>query len=237
MDVKNRKTTLGDDAEIYNRRSDTVSKEDLKGMSKRQKLGYFHDYYLVGLLVIIAVIVFIVYFVYTMVINPSKEILTISCLTGAYVEDTGSLGEAVKQYLGDEREKDYVGVSYYDVSDPQMNMAYTTIAGAGQVDIIICSYEEFQHQASLGMLADLSEILPPETYERLADRMYTGQIVERDVDGVILSVGEELPYGIDITDSPIRQQYILGADKIVLSLFAAPPNRDFALRVVDYFTE
>lgn len=237
MDIENRKTTLDDNAEIYNRKTDTVSKEDLKNLTLRQKMGYFRDYYLVAVAAILVAAVFIAYFVYTLAINPSKEVLSVTCLNKAYVTDTEALGNAIKEYLGIEREKDYVGANYYDTSDYQMNVAYMTIAGAGSMDLIICTYDEFQRQANLGMLADMREFLPPETYERLEDRMCMGKIIEADIDGTVTYVGEEAPYGIDISDSKVCGEYIVSSEKTVLCAFAAPPNRENALKAIDFFVE
>ncbi len=238
MDVEHRKTTLSDDASIYSRTKDTVTKDELKSMPFKQKIAYFKDYYMYGVAGLIAAAVFIIYMVYTSIINPSKDVLSVVCLSDAFVSETEEMGDSIKEYLGIERKKDYVGVSYYDTSDYQMNMAYMTIAGAGQLDLIVCSYEEFQRQANMGLLADMKEFLPAETYQSVSDRLVTGHTVETDMDGSVTAVGSELEYGIDITDSAAVGQYVTtGADRIILCAFAAPPNRENALRTIDYFLQ
>ena len=238
MDVEHRKTTLGDDASIYSRTKDTVTKDELKSMPFKQKIAYFKDYYMVGLACLIAAAVFIIYMVYTSFINPSRDVLTVAVLDDTFVSATDEMGEAIKEYLGLERKKDYIVVSYYDTDDYQMNMAYMTIAGAGQLDLIICSYEQFQNQANMGLLADMKEFLPAETYDSLKDRMVTGHAVDADLDGSITYVGDELEYGIDITDSAAVRQYITtSADRVILCAFAAPPNEENALKAIDYFLQ
>lgn len=236
MDVEHRKTTLSDDASIYSRTKDTVTKEELKNLPFKQKIAYFKDYYMVGLACLIVAAIFIIYMVYTSLINPSKDVLTVAVLDDTYVSATEEMGASIKEYLGLERKKDYVGVSYYDTDDYQMNMAYMTIAGAGQLDLIVCSYDQFQKQANMGLLADMKELLPAKTYDSLKDRMVTGHTVDADLDGSITSVGDELEYGIDITDSAAVRQYITtAADRVILCAFAAPPNRENALKGIEYF--
>ncbi len=238
MDVEHRKTTLDDDASIYSRTKDTVTKEELKNLPFKQKIAYFKDYYMIGLACLIAAAIFIGYMVYTSLINPSRDVLTVAVLDDTFVSATEEMGASIKEYIGLERRKDYVGVSYFDTNDYQMNMAYMTIAGAGQLDLIVCSYEQFQNQANMGLLADMKELLPAETYNRLKDRMVTGHAVDADLDGNITYVGDELEYGIDITDSAVVKQYITtGADRVILCAFAAPPNKENALKTIDYFLQ
>lgn len=236
MDVEHRKTTLGDDASIYSRTKDTVTKDELKSMPFKQKIAYFKDYYLVGLACLIAVAVFVIYMLYTSLINPSRCVLTVAVLDDTFVSETEEMGASMKEFLGLERKKDYVGVSYYDTDDYQMNIAYMTIAGAGQLDLIVCSYDQFQKQANMGLLADMKELLPAETYDSLKDRMVTGHTIDADLDGSITSVGDELEYGIDITDSaPVRQYITTSADRVILCAFAAPANEENALKAINYF--
>ncbi len=238
MDIEHRKTTLGDDASIYSRTKDTVTKEELKNLPLRQKLDYFKDYYLIGAVGLIAAAAFIIYMLYTSVINPSKDVLTVAFLSNTFISETEEMGAEIKEYIGIERKKDYIGVSYYDTTDYQMNLAYMTIAGARQLDLIVCSYEEFQNQANMGLLADMKELLPAETYDKVSDSLVTGHIVETDVDGSVTSVGDELEYGIDITESAAIRQYVTtSADRIILCAFAAPPNRENALKTIDYFLQ
>ncbi len=236
MDIEHRKTTLDDDASIYSRTKDTVTKEELKNLPWRQKLDYFRDYYLVGLAALIAIVVVVAYMLYTSVINPSREVLSVAFLDDVFVSATDELGASLEEYIGMERKKDYVSVSYYDTDDYQSNMAYMTIAGARQLDLIICSEEQFEHQANLGLLADMKEVLPEETYAQLKDRMLTGHIVDIDVTGTVTTIGDDLEYGIDITDSAVLKQYAsTGADRIVLCVFAAPAHEENALKGIEYF--
>lgn len=238
MNIEHRKTTLGDDASIYSRSKDTVTKDELKNLTPKQKFGYFKDYYLIGVAGVIAGVVFLIYFIYTSFINPSKEVLSVVFLTNTFVEDTEGMSDSLESYIGMERKKDFVGVNYYDTTDSQMNIAYMTIAGAGQLDLIICSYDDFQVQAGLGFLADMKELLPADLYEQLSDRMVTGQEIDMDFDGNVTEVGEVLEYGIDITDSAAIKQYVTtSADRVILCAFGAPPNKENALKAIEYFLQ
>lgn len=237
MDIKNRKTTLDDDAMIYSRSKDVVTKEDIKNLSRKEKLTYFRDYYMKACLAVAALVLVTFYMLYTIVLNPSKEILSVVFLDGTYVEDTTGLGHALEDYIGLERKNDYVGVAYYSLDDIQMNTVYMTRTAAGNSDIIICAYSDFEKQSQQGLMIDLRDFLPQEMYESLSDRIVTGQTVEVDFEGNVVSYGEETPYGIDITDSPYCSEYVMTGDRVVLSVFAAPEHPENALKTVSFFTE
>ena len=46
MNLKNKKTTLGDDAALYSHREDVSEKEKWESMNSKERLRYFADYYL-----------------------------------------------------------------------------------------------------------------------------------------------------------------------------------------------
>ena len=46
MDINQKKTALDDDSILYQKRDDSIGKKDISGLSGRQRLQYFRDYYL-----------------------------------------------------------------------------------------------------------------------------------------------------------------------------------------------
>ncbi len=237
MDIKFRKTVLDDDAEMYQASKDAVTKEDIKKLSGKQKLAYFQDYYLKICVVVILCVVAAVYFLYTSVINPSREVFSVIFLNGCYVEDTEGLSGLLEEKIGMERKKDYVGVEYFNLEDYQMNMVFITRISAGSADIVICSPDDFTEQAKNGMFLDLRECLPEETYESFGDRIVMGKTAETDLQGNVISYSEEIPFGIELPDSGVCGEYVESSQTPVLCVSASCKDIDKALKVIECFAE
>lgn len=57
MDINQKKTALDDDSILYQKRDDSIGKKDISGLSGRQRLQYFRDYYLKFCILAIALLV------------------------------------------------------------------------------------------------------------------------------------------------------------------------------------
>lgn len=237
MNVKFKETVLDDDAKMYQASKDTVTKEDIKKLSGKQKIVYFKDYYLKICLAIILCGIFVGSMIYTSIINPSSNVLSIIALNGSYIKDEEEMSNSLESIIGMEREKDYVSVEYVNSEDYQMNMAFFTRVAAGDVDLIICTYSDFAEQAKKGIFADLREYLPQETYKSLTDRIMLGKIVETDTDGNIISSSEDIPLGIDLFGSKVCAEYIESLETPVLCVAASSHNTDNALKAIAYLVE
>lgn len=237
MDTKFKKTALDDDAAMYQTSKDTITKEDLKNLSGKQKLLYFRDYYLKICIAVVIGVIFIVYFTYTTVINPSRDVLSIVFLNGSYIQDTTELRTFIEDTIGMERKKDHISIEYYDLEEYQMNMVFTTKIGAGSVDLIICTYSDFVEQAQRGMFADLREYLPQEMYRSLAEQIMTGRVAETDIGGNVLSYSEDIPFAIDLSDSDLCAEYVSSLEAPVLCVAASSSNIDNALKAIACFVD
>ena len=171
MDIKFKKTRLDDDALIYQRSKDTVSKEDLKNLSPAQKLQYFKDYYAKKVLIVICIIIAVGSLLNSTVFNRSTCLLSLYFLNGCQPEDSEAMRTSLEEYIGIENKNDYVSVESFLLEDPQQNMAYTARVAAGSADLIICSYEDFLEYAEKGFFSDLSEFLPAEHYASLSEKI------------------------------------------------------------------
>ncbi len=234
MDTKFKKTALDDDALIYKRSKDTISREDIKKLPFRQRLGYFRDYYLKIVLVVVLAAVFLITILNTTIFNRKECVLAICCLNGSEPADSESLDSFLEEYIGMENKNDYIQTEVFYLDSYQMNMAYTTRIAAGAVDLIICSQDDFQEQSGRGMFCDLREALPDELYSRLSDRLLEGSVLQYDESGEVISRSDPIPFGIDISDSAVYREYGGAAEKPVLCVSANSQNTENVLKAVPY---
>lgn len=237
MNINFKKTKLDDDALMYQKSKDSVTKEDIKNLSFKEKVQYFKDYYAKKVLVIILIIAAVCAVLNTTVFNPSTSILSVIFLNECMIEKTEELQDSLEEYIGIENKNDYISVETFNTDDYQMNMAYMTRLGAGSADIIICSYDDFTEQAARGAFADLSTVLPKELYDSLSARILEGQITETDMDGNVISYEDPLPFGIDLSDSPVFEDYEIYCTDPVLCISSSVANEENALKAIEYFLE
>lgn len=236
MDIKFKKATLDDDALMYNRSKDTITREELKQLSFKQKLTYFKDYYAKITIVVIIIIIAVASLLNTTIFNRSTCMLSLILLNGQ-MEDSDPLCESLEEYLEITNKNDYVSAESFNISDYQMNMAYSTRIWAGSADIIICSKSDFEDQAARGYCADLSETLPEEMFSALSDYIVEGQEEEIDEDGNVLSRYDPQPFGIDLSESSVLEEYEIICQDPVLFITANSPNPDNAVKTLAYFTD
>lgn len=237
MDIKNKKTALGDDASIYSRNRDAATKENMKNLTKKERFQYFLDYHSKKVIVILLIVGFAGMMLYETVINPSHCVFSVACVDDVSINDTDGAQADLEEYVEIENKNDYGSVSYYNREDYNSNTAFITHMMTGTIDIIICSEEYFQTGSEQGMFADLSEVLPEDLYNSLSDRILEGQYVDTDTDGTELSRGEVTPYGIDITGSVKFEEFEgIGGDP-VLCVAASSENTENIIKIVTYFTE
>ena len=82
MDIKFKKTTLDDDALMYNKSKDTITKEELKNLPFKQKLIYFKDYYAKRTIVVIIIIAVLISILNTTVFNRATCQLSLILING-----------------------------------------------------------------------------------------------------------------------------------------------------------
>lgn len=237
MNIDHKKTALDDNASIYSRNREASNKESVKNLTGKQKLRYFKDYYAVTVAVVLVIIIGVCMLINDTIINPSHCVLSVACVDDTYMSMAEELGEYLDEYLTIESKNDYASVSNYDLEDYQNNMAYITHVSASGIDLIICTQEYFDKTVEQGMFADLSELLPEETYQKLSDRLIEGQIAETDIDGNVTEYLEAAAYGIDISGSIPYDTYGGYESKPILCVCVNSPNTENTLKVIDYFTE
>lgn len=239
MNIEHKKTTLGDDSLLYQKRDDSLGKKDISNLSKLEKLGYFKDYYLKFVIVIIIIAACAIHLLYSTTIGRSVTLASVVCVDDAYLSESDSLSETLKDYLGSERKKDFVSVANYSIDDYQQNMAYVTQLTTGTVDLIICTKDYFEQGCNRGYFADLHEFLPEEMYAALEDQILEGSYAVTDDEGEVLSYDEPLPHGISLTGTTKYTEFggMLESEDAVLCVTATSTNQENTLKVLSWFTD
>lgn len=237
MEIKHRKTVLDDDASIYNKKHDVVTKEDLKNLSFKEKLHYYKDYYLKITIIVLIIIIGIIMVLNETLFNRKTCILSVACLNEYQISLTEDMNTALEELLQPENKNDYANVSYYDLDQYNMNMAYVTHTATGGVDLQICSKEQFEISASRGMLMDLSEFLPEETFQKLSDSIIEARTADEDYETGEITYGEMQPFGIDLSESEIYKQFGGYGNEPILCVLINAANPENAIQAIQYLTE
>ncbi len=238
MNIEHKKTTLGDDSILYQKRGDSsAKKEDLKNLSFKQKIFYFKDYYLKALIVVVIILIFVGTLLNSILFNRQTNIVSVVFLNDSYLEDTESVQDAIREYLAPENKNDYVAVSYYNTNDYQVQMAYSTQLMAGGIDVIICSQDYFEEASELGVFADLSEFLPSGLYEQVSGKILESQEAETDDYGEVISYSEAMPHGIDLAGNARYQECGGYGEDAILCISKNCVNTENALKIVEWFMD
>lgn len=237
MNIEHKKTALGDDSAIYQKRDNSFGKKNLGNLSKKEKLGYFRDYYLMKVIVAVVILIAVGALLNTTVFNRSECVLSVALINESQVTESDSLTDDLDAYLGELEKNDYVAVSNFGLDDYQMEMAFLTRTATSSIDLIICPEDYFEQACNQGMLADLSGFLPQETQDALSERILKGQEAETDDDGNIISYYEAKPYGIDISGSARLTQFGGVEEHPVLCVLLNVKNTENTLKAIEYFAE
>lgn len=238
MNIEHKKTTLDDDSILYQKRGDSVTKkQDIKNLSKKEKLFYFKDYYLKVVIVIIIAAIAAGTLANSMFFNRQTNILSVSFVNDSYLTDTEGLQNAITEYFAPENKNDYITVSNFNTEDYQIQMAFSTQLMAGAIDIIVCSEDYFEANAKLGAFMDLKAFLSDDLYEKLSDKMIESREEDTDYLGEVISYGELKPYGISLTGNDFYQKFGGFNSNAILCVAGNAPNPENAVKLIEWFME
>ena len=157
LNTKGKKTSLTEEASIYQKRQDDLSdKERIKNMTGKQKRDFFRTYYLPKLLVILAVAGVVFYIVWVDFINKSHiymrcAILNESITDRTLTEFSDRFTDSMKMDYKKNRASFYM---YYTRSDVAREMGADTGSDlseissrlvANSLDCMIASYEDVEN--------------------------------------------------------------------------------------------
>lgn len=217
MNIENKKTALEDDAALYQKRGESVSQEELKNLSSKQKFQYFKDYYLLKIVIAVAAIAVVANIAYTTIFNKKENVLAVGVLGGAYITETAAMEDSIREALQIESEDQLVTVGNYDLTQSAQNMAYVARLSSHDLDIILCDQEYFDAQCQFGHFLTLEEFLTPELLEKYQDRFVMGKVAIQDENGEITGYEEEKPYGILVSDSPFYKEFGEYSDTAIIA--------------------
>ena len=237
MNIEHKKTTLGDDSVLYQKRDDSLGKKDISSLSTVEKLGYFKDYYLKIVIAAVIVLIFAGHLIYSTTIGRSTTLASIGCIDESYLYNLNELSDALKEYLGSERKRDFVTVSNYTLDNYQENMAFVTHLTTGNLDLIICPEEYFNQGCKVGYFADLSQYLPEEMYTALEDRILEGSYAITDEEGEVLSYEDPLPHGISLKGTSRYTEFGGALEDSILCIATTSKNTENTLKVLSWFTD
>lgn len=172
LNTKGKKTSLTEEASIYQKRQDDLSdKERMKNMTGKQKRDFFKTYYLPKLLVILAVASVVFYIVWVDFINKSHiymrcAILNESITDSTLTEFSDQFTDSMKMDYKKNRASFYM---YYTRSDIAREMGADTGSDlseissrlvANSLDCMIASYEDVENiYLKKGFIMNLNNFL------------------------------------------------------------------------------
>ncbi len=201
MNIEHKKTALGDDSPLYQKRDDALGKKDTSHLSGKQKVGYFKDYYLKSVIVAILVAAIASSLIYSMFFRRQNTVLSIAVVGDVQVADTDGMTQQLRALYGLTDKNDYVVIEHYNPDDYASQIKLSTYIAAKEIDLILCSEEIFGHYAKLGFLYDLSEVLPKTLYQSLSRLAIEASQEDTDDAGNVTKTYPAAPYGIDMTDN------------------------------------
>lgn len=231
-----KKTTLSENASIYQRREDVTERQKWDQMDKSEKWQYFKDYYLMKLIILIFSIGFVGYLLYA-TLGPRD----IPELYGMVLNDTLE-ADGKDSLLSNFRESLEIpkkGHSFTlddtltlnpENADVVTEQKLTTYAYASKLDIIIADEDTIKYLAKGGYLSDLTQILPSDLYSSNTDDL----IFARGQDDT-----KDVAYGLSIDDSAIYKQmsynysYNTGK-KMAIGIVTNSEKRDNAIEFIRY---
>ncbi len=218
MNIEHKKTALDDDSVLYQKRDDSLGKKDLSDLNGRQKIGYFKDYYLKAVIVAIIAAAVLASLIYTIFFRHQVTVLSVALMNDVWMERSDDFSQTLRDYYGLTDKNEYIQVDYYNTDDYAAQMKFVTLAGAGEIDVMLSSEDTYLQYAKLGYFEDLSQVLPADVYANWKDRMIETQQEETDDYGKVIQTWPAAPYGIDISGNKRYEEYGGTDTRVILSI-------------------
>jgi len=226
MNLKNKKTTLSDDAALYSHREDVSEKEKWENMTTKERLRYFADYYLGKIVVTIIVLAVVGSIAYTM-LRPRPDVM----LSVAVVEDGihqtlyDDLKIELEEAMGLESEKqETIFDTGYNFSngDYQSWQKFSMLNLVGDLDVTIMPKSVFEEYAPGNYFSTVSPYLSGSLSDEL--KPYFLEITLKNDDGTDIPDSKAV-YGIDLSSTGICQN-VQREEPMVLVINAAPKHAE-----------
>ena len=226
MNLKNKKTALGDSAELYSQRGDISEKEKWETMNKKERLQYFADYYLAKIIVAGIVVGLLISFIVTALRPVPEKILSVAVVEDAANQDLyDELKTKLEEVLEIDAENEEI---IFDTShlltagDYQAWQKYDLYNAVGEIDASIMPKHVFEEYAPGSYFSPIEECLSGDLYAALESYLLESPV--RDQDGVIIPDSETV-YGIDISSTWLYENVQI-EEPMILVINIAPKNVD-----------
>lgn len=226
MNLKNKKTTLSDDAALYSHREDVSEKEKWENMTTKERLRYFADYYLGKILVTIIVLAVVGSIAYTM-LRPRPDVM----LSVAVVEDSihqtlyDDLKIELEEAMGLESEKqETIFDTGYNFSngDYQSWQKFSMLNLVGDLDVTLMPKSLFEEYAPGNYFSTVSPYLSDDLSAAL--KPYFMEVSLKNDDGTEIPDSKAV-YGIELSSTLICQN-VQREEPMVLVINAAPKHAE-----------
>ncbi len=197
-------------------------RENMKGMSLKEKIDYLWTYYKIWLLVpvIAAVVLNVLYSAYR---AGQENILVSAVVIGAGLDNTEEFETELKKYMNKTGKNDKVVVQTNLVDGeltPDTTAVLTTLAGAAAADVFVCPYNVYEHFSRQHAFTDIRDILG-ESVDR-----YGSPALSENGDAVI------------IRDSRFIQESLgVFCQEVYVAVLEHPKHEDGKLAFVKYILE
>ncbi|MCQ2495466.1 MAG: hypothetical protein MJ131_02625 [Lachnospiraceae bacterium] len=235
----NKKTTLDENASIYQARDERTPEEKLKAFKGKEKIQYFFNYFFWKIALAIAGVVVVGLLVYTIFFKVRPDtvcglyVINTPFGPNAYQQMQTELGELL--VTDDVHEQIILDDQYYFWTDDyNYRMAFVTRVAAGEVDMLILDRSEFKQQVNNGILLPVDKCISPELYAKLEEYYVTAVPKTSDSYGNVTEK-EEAVYGLNIAPfiTRINSEYGKSEDYCVAFVANSDHKENFE-KVVKY---
>lgn len=230
-----KKSTLDDNAEIYNRRVNQTEKEKLRNMSFHEKLTYFNNYYKNKVLFTIAILTFIIALFYNIFAPKTNTVLYTAIINNTIgEEEIINLKDQFADVLSTNPKKEKIVIdTSLAFNDKNIDQSYamasqqklTAQLGVSEIDVIIAPESIFYKYAKEGLFVKLSDQFTTEMFTYFTDSYYLSKPEETDIEGA---------YGIYLEDSSIYKNSKVSGDRPVLGIVANSKHKENAVEFIKY---
>ncbi len=234
MDVKNKRTTLGDEAAIYHHEENVSEKEKWKNMTWKQRMEYFRNYYLMKVIVVIACVGIVSSILYTMFSPKPEQVLSVAIINGAmqydqYLKVQEEFEAAVG--LDKETQETVFDAGYtFEGNDFESLQKFAMYNAVGDLDVTILPLSVFEAYAPVGYFSPVSGHLPSNLYARLSE--YLVSCEQKDGDGNVIPDSENV-YGILLNSSHVYDG-VATEEPVVLCINMSTGNDENIVRFLNY---
>lgn len=225
---------LSKDADIYQKRAYTYSKQEFWRLPLKEKLTHIKDYYTKIILFVVIALISSTLLIYSM----SKPKSNIGLYTVVLNDDWNATvqDEVIKDLsplmnIDTDEELRFNTQFHFEVGgiDEKSMLAsqtLTTYLFNEEIDVMICDSDSFDYYARRGYLLPLEEILPDELRNQLNHQFYSATIDDETT---------AHDYGLSLSTSSIYDQLSDDNTEHILSIVASTEQTERAITLIQYF--